>query len=295
MEHPDSSGLKLKADRFFSQNQMLYVNRVTESFRLSRHSHEFIELAYVGEGTGFHYIENEVHRVERGQLYVLPLGVSHVFRPSSADVGREPLIIYNCIFKSQLIENLLPSVVDAPIVDYLQKLTKETHEYESLLDGDMGLEKLFLALYQEYAMPLSGSSTYLNSMLLQLLVKIYRLKNKDQPATSQAEPAEQDRFLLVLLYMEQHYAASLTLSHLTEKFQWSERHLQRLFNRHTSQTFHHYLQSLRIRKSCELLRNSKHKISSIAEAVGYKDLHSFVSVFKRVVGMTPGRYRKPLG
>ncbi|WP_409340612.1 helix-turn-helix domain-containing protein [Paenibacillus sp. MBLB4367] len=288
MQHPKHT---LKADRFFPKHQMLYVNRVTETFRLSRHSHEFIELAYVGEGKGFHYIENKVHRAARGQLYVVPIGVSHVFRPSSADDSNEPLIVYNCIFTPQLLENLLPGVTDPPIAAFLQRLKEETHEYDSVVDVDAAIEKLFLALYQEFSFPQSGSSTYLNSLLLQLLVTVYRLKNKEQPARLPAEPAQPDRFLQVLLYMEQHYAAELSLSHLTEKFQWSERHLQRLFNRHTSQTFHRYLQSLRIRKSCEQLRDSPHKISRIAESVGYKDLQSFITIFKRIVGMTPGSYR----
>ncbi|GFZ93231.1 hypothetical protein GCM10008018_44500 [Paenibacillus marchantiophytorum] len=270
---------------------MLYVNRVTETFRLSQHSHEFIELAYVGEGRGFHYIENEVHRAERGQLYVIPIGVSHVFRPSSADDSKEPLIIYNCIFTPQLLESFLPGVTDPPIAAFMQLLKDEAYEFDSIVDVDASIEKLFLALYQEFSLPQSGSTTYLNSLLLQLLVTIYRLINREQRAGLPAESAQPDRFLQVLLYMEQQYAEELTLSHLTQKFQWSERQLQRLFNRHTSQTFHSYLQSLRIRKSCEQLRDSSHKIRSIAESVGYKDQNSFISIFKRIVGMTPRSYR----
>ena len=279
----------LTAERFFPEHAMLSINRVTETFRLPQHTHEFIELAYVGEGKGFHYIGNEVRPVSRGQLYVIPVGVSHVFRPSSSDTDKEPLIVYNCMFKPELIENLLPFVVDEPIAAYMRELRQNGISCDAIMDDAGGLEAQFVMMYQEYELPQSGSSTYLRNLLLQVIVTMYRLKNRG----SSEWPGVHDRFVQVLGYVEQHYAEALTLSRLAESFKWSERQLQRLFKRHTSQTFHHYLQNVRIRKSCELLRSSRRTIGDIAETVGYRDVNSFISLFKRVVGQTPGSYRKP--
>ncbi|MGP3784971.1 helix-turn-helix domain-containing protein [Paenibacillus sp. 1A_MP2] len=45
-------------------------------------------------------------------------------------------------------------------------------------------------------------------------------------------------------------------------------------------------------KSCELLKNSQHKVSLIAELVGYRDVDSFYAVFKRITGETPQGYRR---
>lgn len=278
----------LKWERFSPHNLMLYVNRVTEAFSLSQHEHEFIELAYVMEGRGFHYVENEVERISPGQLVVIPIGFSHVFRPASADVAKEPLIIYNCVFKPELIESFIPFVIDKPIITFMEELKEEGLRYYSVSDVDAAMEKLFLSLYREYTLPQSGSSTNLNSLLLQLIVTMYRFKHNENKTL----PSKQDRFMQVLLYIEQNYAMELTLSLLTEKFQWSERHFQRLFKQHTNQSFHNYLQSLRIRKSCEQLRNSQLKISRIAESVGYKDINSFIGLFKRMIGQTPSSYRQ---
>lgn len=285
MEQPKET---LKRDSFFPDNLLLYVNRATETFNMPLHSHEFIELAYVAEGKGFHYVENEVQRIYKGQLYVLPIGVSHVFRPSSNDVLQDPLIVYNCIFTQQLIDSLTPFITDTPLVAYVEELKEENHTYYSVFDADSSIEKLFLALYREYSLPLSGSFTYLNTLLLQLIIQIYRLKNNEK----QQQPSQPARFIRVLQYLEQKYAEDVTLSHLSVMFQWSERHFQRLFKQHTGQTYNHYLQNLRIQKSCELLRNSQLKIGSISESVGYKDIHSFTVLFKRIVGKTPSSYRK---
>lgn len=278
----------LTGERFFSGHLKLYVSRETESFTLSQHSHEFIELAYAMEGRGFHYVEDEVERVAPGRLYVIPLGVSHVFRPSSADQRKEPLIIYNCIFAPELIASFVPFVPEANLAAFLEELKEEQMSYYWISDADGALEKLFLALHREYSLPQNGSMTYLNSLLLQLLVTLYRLKHQEE----QSPPSKRDPFMQVLLYIERHYAMELTLSHLADLFPWSERQLQRLFGRHTNQTFHHYLQSLRIRKSCEHLRESELTIRRIAETVGYKDVQSFTGVFKKIIGRTPSSYRQ---
>ncbi|SDD04841.1 AraC family transcriptional regulator, L-rhamnose operon transcriptional activator RhaR [Paenibacillus sp. UNCCL117] len=278
----------LTAERFFPDHTMLSINRATEAFRLPQHDHEFIELAYVGEGRGFHYMENEVRPAARGQLFVIPVGVSHVFRPSSPDTASEPLVVYNCIFQPGLIDSLLPVVTEEPIAAYMKELQTGKLSCEAITDVDACLEALFLAMHREHELPQSGASTYLRSLLLQLLLTMHRLKHRE----SSEWPGKHDRFIQVLEYVERHYSEELTLSQLTESFRWSERQLQRLFKRHTSQTFLHYLQGVRVRKSCEQLRKSDRTIGAIAESVGYRDVNSFIALFKKVVGQTPGSYRK---
>lgn len=278
----------LTAERFLPENTMLSINRMTEAFLLPQHAHEFIELAYVGEGKGFHYIGNEVRPAARGQLFVIPVGVSHVFRPASSDAVADPLIVYNCIFEPRLIDSLLPLVIDGSIASYMRELQREQSPCEAIADVDASIDALFLSMYREYELPQSGSATYLRSLLLQLILTMYRLKHRE----SAVLPGKHDRFVQVLSYVERHYAEAVTLSRLTDMFQWSERQLQRLFKRHTSQTFHHYLQSVRIRKSCEQLMGSDRTIGDIAESVGYRDVNTFIALFKRVVGQTPGIFRK---
>jgi AraC-like DNA-binding protein len=284
------SGEKLEGD-FFQKNMHLYMNRVAENFERPFHFHDFIELAYVAEGQGFHYIDNEIQRVHKGQLFVIPIGVSHVFRPTSPSPSSDPLIVFNCVFTPEIIDILVPSIMDEPIAAHLVRFKENDLSPYSIFDIDSTIEKLFNSFYREYSIAQSGSFTYLHSLLVQLIVTIYRLKN-DEIQTPISKPTQ---FLHVLRYLEQYHSIELTLSLLSNKFQWSERHLQRLFQHHTGQTFNRYIQSLRIQKSCEHLRNSQLKINLIAEEIGYKDLDSFNAVFKRIMGMTPSSYRKQMG
>jgi two-component system, response regulator YesN len=56
-----------------------------------------------------------------------------------------------------------------------------------------------------------------------------------------------------------------------------------------------YLNQVRIGKSKLLLKGSALPIVDIAGLVGYEDQSYFTKVFKRVTGVSPGRYRESGG
>ncbi|CAM4212308.1 AraC family transcriptional regulator [Paenibacillus alkaliterrae] len=277
-----------RGEQFFRNNSLLFVNRSTEDFINPYHDHDFFECVFIAEGSGFHHVGDEVHKVKKGQILFIPIGLSHVFRPTSTNIARHPLSVYNCVFSPLLLRKLSTFASDPGITSFLSDMEGGRLPYYACLDSNDQFEQLFLLLYREYKLPQTGSEDYLNALLLQLLILLQR--STEHPGTSPAPRLT--AFLELLSYMEHYYDQELTLSQLAEVSRWSERHLQRLFQEHTKQSFHRYLQNVRIRKSQQLLRETKLKISHVAEMVGYKDIHSFNTVFKRCTGITPGSYRK---
>ncbi|MCQ2434765.1 MAG: substrate-binding domain-containing protein [Oscillospiraceae bacterium] len=57
-------------------------------------------------------------------------------------------------------------------------------------------------------------------------------------------------------------------------------------------SFHQDVINARISKAVSLLATSAMSIASVAEACGYEDYNYFLRQFQKVVGMTPGQYRK---
>jgi AraC-like DNA-binding protein len=53
-----------------------------------------------------------------------------------------------------------------------------------------------------------------------------------------------------------------------------------------------YLTRWRIYKAAVLLRDDDKKLTEVANAVGYDSDGSFNKTFKRIVGVTPGEYRR---
>jgi AraC-like DNA-binding protein len=67
------------------------------------------------------------------------------------------------------------------------------------------------------------------------------------------------------------------------------RTLSRLFRAETGMSFHQWRQQLRLLEATRLLGQGE-SVTNIALDVGYNSLSAFVSVFRRTLGVTPGRY-----
>ncbi|PWV99392.1 AraC family L-rhamnose operon transcriptional activator RhaR [Paenibacillus cellulosilyticus] len=275
-------------EHFLSAHSLMFVNRFTEDFNVPYHAHDFIEYCYVAEGTGFHHVEQETFPIHKGQLYVIPIGVSHVFRPTTPDRSSKPPVVYNCLFDMHLA-TVLSGLQEQPIQEHLSPLANNTSSYFSVFDRDGTIERIMIQLHTEMKTNAIGSRAMLHALLSQLIITVYRLKYGDNERSSSEDTAN---FLQVIDYVEQNYDTAVTLAELSRISGWSERHLQRLFTQYTDQTFGSYLQNVRIQRSCEMLRNSSLKVSFIAEQVGYRSIDSFNQAFKKTVGLTPTAFRK---
>ncbi len=83
-----------------------------------------------------------------------------------------------------------------------------------------------------------------------------------------------------------------TLGGMARKSGLGERTFLRRFQKATGFTPIAYVQHLRVGKARELLEASDRSIDEIACQVGYEDTGAFRKVFQRVMGLTPGEYRR---
>jgi len=103
---------------------------------------------------------------------------------------------------------------------------------------------------------------------------------------------QDEEILVVQNWMETHYAESINLEQLAEKFNMSSRTFKRRFKAATKETPLGYLQSFRIEAAKKMLEVSSNSVESISLSVGYEDLASFSRLFKRLAGSPPTVYRK---
>lgn len=71
-----------------------------------------------------------------------------------------------------------------------------------------------------------------------------------------------------------------------------ERTFLRRFQKATGLTTTEYIQRLRVGKAQDLLQFRTRSIESVAWTVGYADVGAFRKVFSKIVGLTPGEYRR---
>jgi AraC family L-rhamnose operon transcriptional activator RhaR len=278
-----------RGEQFFDGSLPIYINRVAESFRLGLHSHDFYEICYVGEGSGFHFISGQCFPVRKGDVTFIPIGVSHVFRPESP-ANKSKLIVYNCVFTEEAFTNMrsmLPSEqsgwrLDKTHGDSWLRHREERDEFE----------RLFTFLHESFSTKRPGWQLIVYGGLLQLSGLLYN-KTQTEPASLPTLLYDNEPFDQALALLESDFASPLTASVVASSVGVSERQLSRLIRKRTGMTFLELLQHLRIREACFLLRETSFKISDIASRSGYQDIKFFNRLFKNKMGTTPRHYREP--
>lgn len=64
------------------------------------------------------------------------------------------------------------------------------------------------------------------------------------------------------------------------------------FKRNTGKSVGSYIQEVRIKKACKLIKETDYPLKYIAPACGFSNEYYFSSVFKKYTGETPANYRK---
>lgn len=95
-----------------------------------------------------------------------------------------------------------------------------------------------------------------------------------------------------IIYMNQHLEENLSLEEVSAHIGLSPTYFSRLFSNDMKMTYIEYLTKIRIEESKKYLVDTKESISDIAIRLGFSDQSYFSKVFKKVEGMTPGKYRK---
>src|SRR6267154_820942 len=88
---------------------------------------------------------------------------------------------------------------------------------------------------------------------------------------------------------------SLSLKEVSQSLHVHPSYLSREFSKYFDDlTFGDYIRKLRIEKSIQLLKDSKHSLSEIAYLTGFSDKSHFNRIFKKVTGKNPSAYRKSI-
>jgi transcriptional regulator GlxA family with amidase domain len=98
--------------------------------------------------------------------------------------------------------------------------------------------------------------------------------------------------LRVQHWLQKHAVKSPSLKEMAQVSGLEERTFLRRFQKATGLKPTEYCQRLRVGKAREMLEYTKKPVEQIAWAIGYDDPNSFRKIFHRVVGLSPGDYRR---
>ena len=127
-----------------------------------------------------------------------------------------------------------------------------------------------------------------NVMLQNLLFKL----NREQ--ASRQSPVNKHKIVCLLQRIQDNPGKWWTVSEMAEYCNISENYLRTLFRKHTGLAPKEYIDNLKMNRAIEMLNNPQMKIYEIGKALGYMDNYHFIRRFTKIIGQSPGKYRKTI-
>lgn len=121
------------------------------------------------------------------------------------------------------------------------------------------------------------------------LLLLEALENTQLKATASRN---QDRILIMMTYIHNHFADKLTLEDIAASAAVSTRECLRCFQTSIHQSPMDYLISYRVQAAAKLLETTALSITEIAMATGWGSSSYFTKMFHRLRGKTPNAHRK---
>ena len=127
---------------------------------------------------------------------------------------------------------------------------------------------------------------HLRGLLLILLSEIFGMMSFEIAPKYDSNILKQ-----VIKYCSENYTQDITLSSIADDLHVSKYYVSHLFGKRLKVSFNDYINTMRIKRACELLNKKEGSVIDIGFAVGYNSTRSFNRCFKNVCGVSPKDYR----
>ena len=131
-----------------------------------------------------------------------------------------------------------------------------------------------------------------NGTLVEIMKYIEKLLKQISAQCGSNEAKENNYCELAKKYLSENYMNDMNITYTADYLDISYSYLSKIFRAKTGMTLTDYLNTIRIEKSKEYLKNTFMTLGEISEKVGYNNAQSYQRFFKKYVNITPGDYRK---
>ena len=232
-------------------------------------------LIYCTGGKGWYKIEEKTYEIKENQYIIIPPNVPYSFGADDSD----PWTIYWIHFKGILAPYY------AKGASHPMDIQPERH---SRISNRMNVfEEIFNTLRSGYS---NENLRYVSSLFHYYLgslryIQQYRKANAD--ATDDG-----DMTRTAIHFMKENMEKHITLQNMADHVGYSPSHFSMLFKKQTGHAPLAYFNLLKIQQACFMLDSTDMKVNQICYKVGIEDAYYFSRLFSKIMGMSPGEYRK---
>ncbi len=248
---------------------------------LSVHSHDCCEIFLCLSGGGFFLIDGTLYEVEGGDLFVLNQFEPHKI---TTDPDRFFARFALQIHPEYLYQN---STNKTDLARCFYNREQGTCNKIPLSDSEIAeMEQLFILFRQNSGL---GDDILKNAAANHILVLANRFFAKQTPENTKEKI--DTPLTKTISYINSHLFEELSLELLSKNASVSVNQLCKLFKNQYGTTVAKYIVAKRISEAKKLLLKGK-SVSKTALLCGFPDYANFIRVFKKIVGVSPGKYSK---
>ncbi len=265
----------------------VYKNHSYLSEMQAAHTHDFIEITYILQGSCVQKIDETEYAAKEGDLLFITLGQVHSFRVSENSKMRyinvliDPSLINRSIINSEssFETRLLTTFED------ILKINAENRFLSFRGDERVKIENILNEMVFEYQRSPLQNDSVLIGYLTVLFAYMHRKYFRESERESLLSPE-------IMRYIDEHFTESITLAELSAKYLYSPKYFSKLFKARFGISFTEYIRRKRIDMGKTLLLETDFRVDTVSETVGYANTAHFHRYFKMLCGVTPNEFRK---
>ena len=255
------------------------------------HRHVEIQITWILAGKGTLVIGNNMKPFQSGDLFVIGANQPHLFKsdPSYCDSNNQDKVHSLNIFFNP--DGFMSSLLLLPEMYSIKKLIKSS---------DFGIrasEKDASKLFEYFVKVRDNADGFLLAYFIEMLQAMANLVQWEYFSTESFEHMFTDSDGLkmndIFRYTMDHFKKEISLDQIAAVAHLTPQSFCRYFKKHTSKTYTHFVNELRINEACKLLMERKYvSIGNVAHQCGFNSVISFNRVFKSIISKTPREFIK---
>ncbi len=247
------------------------------------HMHDYYEVYYLMNGTRRYFINHTLYNMEPGDVILVNKGDLHLTTMISSEYYYERyLMTFNDKFVERACENIDHDLfMNAFNAKKVHVPVSKRYAFEALLHKlSAECEKS-----DEYAEFLA------HSHMAEIMIFLDRCAGHSVAPFDDISVHE-ERIQQVCKYIINYYNQPITLADISKMAYMSPTYFSKKFKKVTGFGFNEYLNNVRIKMATNMLVETQYSVTEIARFCGYKDSNYFGDVFKKIMGVSPSKYRK---
>ncbi len=255
------------------------------------HRHVEIQITWILAGKGTLVIGNNMKPFQSGDLFVIGANQPHLFKsdPSSFESNNQDKVHSLNIFFNP--DGFMSSLLLLPEMYSIKKLIKSS---------DFGIkasEKDSSKLFEYFVKVRDNADGFLLAYFFEMLQAMANMVQWEYFSTESFEHMFTDSDGLkmndIFRYTMDHFKKEISLDQIAAIAHLTPQSFCRYFKKHTSKTYTHFVNELRINEACKLLMERKYvSIGNVAHQCGFNSVISFNRVFKSIISKTPREFIK---